>query len=60
LGAPKKLNAQLNPLMARASAIKLVPRTMEVIPSFNLLESALFCLPILSFMSAGIVDRSVA
>jgi hypothetical protein len=60
LGALKKLNARLKPLMARASAMKLMPRTMDVIPSFDLPENALSCLPILSFMSNAAADRSVA
>jgi hypothetical protein len=58
LGAPNKLNARLNPLKARASAMKLMPTTSDVIPSF-VPENALPCLPILSFMSTA-VDRLVA
>jgi len=58
LGMPKKLNAQLKPL--RASAMKLMPTTVDVFPRFVLWENALSCLPILSFMSTGAVDTSVA
>jgi len=58
LGMPKKLNAQLKQL--RASAMKLMPTTVDVFPRFVLWENALSCLPILSFMSTGAVDTSVA
>jgi hypothetical protein len=59
LGTPTKCNAKLKRPRARASAMRMRPTIMAVIPRFVLPKNALSCVPILFFMSTGAVGRSV-